>query len=152
MTTRLGGSAGFSVVLGKVCRDVNKGCVRQGWATHQVPPVVGDGQQLIFGDNGPDKTVVESIGGELEVELDVVGGAVLEIDEGLACLEDPLDKIMTWPESEDGVEGGNVAAAGGVDEGVGVAVLDEAALGLWAGELLLVEGEMCGEPGAGVSA
>ncbi len=42
----------------------------------------------------------------------------------------------------------DVAAARGVIEEITVAVLDETALGLWAGELLLVEREVRGEPGA----
>lgn len=56
---------------------------------------------------------------------------------------------MTWPEGEDRMQGGDVAATGGEDEKVGVAVGDESALGLWLGELPLVNGEVSCEPVGG---
>ena len=46
---------------------------------------------------------------------------------------------MTWPKGENRMQRSDIAASGGVIEEVTIAVLDETALGLWAGELLLVE-------------
>lgn len=84
---------------------------------------------------------------ELKVELNIVRGAVVQVNKGPPGLEQPLEEVVTWPKGEDRVQRGDIAAAGGVVEEVAIAILDEAALGLRAGELLLVEREVRGEPG-----
>ena len=60
-------------------------------------------------------------------------------------MEEKLGKVVAWSESEDGVQGFEVASSGGEDEKVGAAVLDET-LGVWLGELLLIEWEVGGYP------
>lgn len=71
---------------------------------------------------------------------------MMKIDEGPACLERPLQEIMTWLEGEDGVERSDVATASGEIKRVREAILYKTGLGLGFGELLLVKREMGSEP------
>lgn len=87
MTTSEDGSAGFSDVLGKVWKELATICDVGGQRTYQVPSVVGDGQEFILCHDGPDKAFIQRIRRELKVELDIICGAVVQINEGPSGLE-----------------------------------------------------------------
>ena len=69
--------------------------------------------------------MAQCVGSELKVKGDIVFGTVMEIDEGPSKVVDPLNKVVTWLESEDGVERGDVATTGGEVVSVRVAIPDE---------------------------
>jgi hypothetical protein len=126
MTTKAEGTAACSEVLGSVCEGFS--CRKRkgsGESTDQIPAVRLDGQEFILGDNGPYKTILNSTSSEFEIELDVIRGTVVQVDESPCSLENPLEEIMTWPKSEDGVQRGDVATPSREVERVGGAVLDQ---------------------------
>jgi hypothetical protein len=85
---------------------------------------------------------------KLKVELHLIHGVIVQINQGPQCLIEDLEEVVTWPEGEEGVQRGDIAATGGEVEIVRVAVGDETTLGLWFRELLLVNREVCVEPGS----
>ena len=84
---------------------------------------------------------------KLKVELQLIHGVIVQINQGPQCLIEDLEEVVTWPEGEDRVQGGDIAATGGEVEIVRVAVGDEPTLGLRFRELLLINREVCVEPG-----
>jgi len=114
--------------------------------THQIPSVLLDREELILGDDTPDKVVVQCVGSKLKVEGEVVFGTVMEVDEGPSIVVDPLNEVVTWLEGKDGVERGDVATAGGEVVGVRVAVPDETRFARRFGKLLFEDVTVGGEP------
>ena len=114
---------------------------------YQVPAGVLDGLELVLVDKRPYKVGDVEARVELEVELNVVGGVVLEVvDVAIGELIGQLEEVVTGTEGEDGVEDGDGAAAGRESEKVRVAIGSEARV-RGAGELLGVERSVSIDPG-----
>ncbi len=124
MTAREAGSAVVSVVLMKVCGGnlVNPRCaVATVPGTYQVPALIADLLQLVLHDDCPYGLRGRALP-EGELELDLVVDLVVQLDQAAHEVEDGLEEIMTGPESERGVQGGQSAPSGGEREEVAVPV------------------------------
>lgn len=127
MTVTDEGRFGFSVVLVKVYPNIDVSLVTvfgvyKRDATHQIPSLVFDTLQLVLRHDGPNTvrntgTILES-----EIQLDLIRGSVIKLDESVEKLVDELERIVTWPESERGVQSRDSATASGEYEEVGIAV------------------------------
>ncbi|PPQ77779.1 hypothetical protein CVT25_011214 [Psilocybe cyanescens] len=140
MTTNDGGRVGFSLDLGNVCQT----------STYQIPSVVLHGHEFILSYDSPDKVVGQCSRSKLKVQLNIVDGAVVQVHEGAASLECPLEEIMTWPKGKDSVQRSDIASSSGEVEEVGMAVRDQATFSLWFRELAFVYGEVDSEPSGGI--
>ena len=121
------GTAGFSEVLGSVCERLS--CGQRKFlekSANQIPAVRLDRQELIFGDDGPYKTIRESTRREFEIELNVICRTIVQVNKSPGGLENPLEEIVTWPKGEDGVQRSNIATSCREYERVGVAILNQA--------------------------
>lgn len=144
------GTAGLSVVLVNVCARADERTDARGGKKRradQVPAGVLDGLELVLVDKRPYKVGDVDAGVELEVELNVVGGVVLEVvDVAVGELIGQLEDVVAGPEGEDGVEDRDGATAGGESEKVRVAIGGEARV-CGAGELLGLERGVSVDPG-----
>jgi hypothetical protein len=82
-------------------------------SANQIPAVRLDGQEFIFGDDGPYKTILQSTRREFEIKLNVVYMTIVQVNKSPGGVENPLEEIVTWPKGEDGVQRGNIATSCG---------------------------------------
>lgn len=88
---------------------------------------------------------------KLKVKLHLVFGVELQIHHAPGELIEDLEEVVTWPKGKDGVQRRDIAASSGEVEKVRVSIGREPVLRLRFRELLLVNGEVRGEPRDNIS-
>jgi len=95
---------------------------------YKVPSVFADRSEFVLGYDSKNKFVREGTRSKLKVKQDLVSGSVGQVNQRPCGLVEDLEKVVTWPKSENGVQGGDIATPGRESEVVRVAVGDEGSL------------------------
>lgn len=71
--------------------------------TDQIPSVLLDRDKFIFSYDSPNEIRNRSPRSKLKIQLDIISGTILQVDQSPSDLKCPLQKIMTRSKGEDGV-------------------------------------------------